>query len=232
MIVCHRYQFIFLKTHKTAGSSLEIALSRFCGEGDILTPFGPDEESLRERPDYQGAQNYWLPFKSYTRRDWWNLLHGRRRVIPHHFRADQVRELVGETVWNSYAKLSIERNPWDKAVSLYFYSTRNRSPRPPMMEFYEWAASKKLLSNFPVYAIRGQIVADHIMRYEQLEQDIARVPEWLGLPEPLDVPHANSSSRKDKRHYSQVLGPQERDLISRVCAREITSFGYEYEDQS
>ncbi|MEL6382956.1 MAG: chondroitin 4-O-sulfotransferase, partial [Cyanobacteria bacterium J06626_18] len=31
MIISHEYKFIFLKTRKTAGTSIEIALSKFCG---------------------------------------------------------------------------------------------------------------------------------------------------------------------------------------------------------
>jgi hypothetical protein len=35
MILSHRYRFIFLKTGKTAGTSVEIALSEYCGAEDI-----------------------------------------------------------------------------------------------------------------------------------------------------------------------------------------------------
>jgi hypothetical protein len=38
MIVSHKYKFIFLKTKKTAGTSIEISLSRYCDEDDIITP--------------------------------------------------------------------------------------------------------------------------------------------------------------------------------------------------
>jgi hypothetical protein len=38
MIINHRYKFIFLKTRKTAGTSIESALSQFCDSNDIITP--------------------------------------------------------------------------------------------------------------------------------------------------------------------------------------------------
>ena len=44
MIISHSRKFIFVKTYKTAGSSLEIALSKYCAKGDVLTPLDGDEE--------------------------------------------------------------------------------------------------------------------------------------------------------------------------------------------
>lgn len=38
MIIRHRYKFIFIKTHKTAGSSMEMAFGPRCGPDDIVTP--------------------------------------------------------------------------------------------------------------------------------------------------------------------------------------------------
>jgi len=229
MILSHRYKFIFLKTMKTAGSSIEIALSRYCGEGDILTPFGPDEEVLRDRQDYQGAQNYWMPYHMYSRHDWLNLLRGRRKMIHHHIRAERVRQLVGEKVWGSYVKLSVERNPWDKAISFYYYSTRDQAARPPLIEFLRQARDKHTLSNFPIYSIGDVVAADYVMRFEKLDDEMTCLQELLKLPEKPDLPRANASSRADRRHYSQVLTDEERELIAEVCAREIKLFGYQFE---
>ena len=38
MIVSHKHKFIFLKTKKTAGTSIELALTKLCGDDDIITP--------------------------------------------------------------------------------------------------------------------------------------------------------------------------------------------------
>jgi hypothetical protein len=39
MVISHRHRFIFVKTARTAGTSIEIFLSTHCGAGDVLTPF-------------------------------------------------------------------------------------------------------------------------------------------------------------------------------------------------
>ena len=43
MIVSHKNRFIFLKTRKTAGTSIEISLRPYCGPDDIITRITEDD---------------------------------------------------------------------------------------------------------------------------------------------------------------------------------------------
>ena len=58
MIISHKYRFIFIKLRKTAGTSLEIALSGICGKDDIITPISAEDEEIRREPGFRSAQNY------------------------------------------------------------------------------------------------------------------------------------------------------------------------------
>ena len=58
MIISHKYKFIFIKPEKTAGSSLEIALSKYCDHNDIITTIG--EEYIRKKSvsDFKPVSNF------------------------------------------------------------------------------------------------------------------------------------------------------------------------------
>ncbi len=74
MIINHKYKFIFLKTRKTASTSIEIALSQFCNTNDIITPITPEDEKLRKRLGFIGPKNYMIPIRYYEKSDWTRLL--------------------------------------------------------------------------------------------------------------------------------------------------------------
>ena len=46
MIISHKYKFIFIKTRKTAGTSMEIYLSQYCDDNDIVTPITLNQVAL------------------------------------------------------------------------------------------------------------------------------------------------------------------------------------------
>ena len=89
MIISHKYQFIFIKTRKTAGTSIEAYLSQYCGDADVLTPIFPSVTGHRPR-------------------NWGDYYN--------HIDAFSIRESIGPDIWDKYYKFCIERNPWDKTL--------------------------------------------------------------------------------------------------------------------
>ena len=79
MIISHKHKFIFIKTHKTAGTSLEIALSKYCGEEDVITPISDKDEQIRRNLGYRVAQNYIISFGNYTFFDWLKYIVTRKK---------------------------------------------------------------------------------------------------------------------------------------------------------
>ena len=227
MIVSHRHRYIFVRTRKTAGTSVEIALSKFCGPDDVITRDADD--ALRRELGYPGPQNDGgVPFGEYTFGEWRRLLtRGERARFKNHMPATRIRKLVGEEVWAGYYKFAIERDPWDKAISLYYWRTRDEQPRRPLLQFLKEVGVRSL-SNAHIYLIDGKPAVDRIISYENLAVQLEEIRAHLGLPEALELPRAKGTHRTERSHYSQLIGPAERAVIDAACAREIELLGYRF----
>lgn len=230
MIISHKYRFIFLKTNKTAGTSIEIALSKHCGPDDVITPIPPVDEDIRRALGYRGPQHYRASWYEYGPRDLAKfVLRGERKSrYFNHIGASRVRRLVGHRVWNGYYKFCVERNPFDRLVSQYYWCHR-AEPRPPMSVFIASGRPMALKRRgFGVYTINGKVAVDRICRYESLAEDLEQVRKTVGIPEPLVLPYAKSGHRADKRSYGNILGEEERSWVSRVFSEELRMLGYRF----
>lgn len=243
MIICHRHRFIFIKTRKTASSSVEIGLSRVCGPGDVVTTLSEKsgDEALRKAEGGYGPADWEKTILQHRGLKEWKrlLLRGERaqRFAPH-TTVSQLRELVDPEIFSQYFKFTLERNPWDRAVSRYYWQKHRweRSGRtgfPGIGDFLAQTAEEKphWLTNWDHYAEGDSIAVDRVLRYENLSEELEHLRRDLGVEGDISLPkkRAKGGLRSAREHYGALLGPQERALVERVCSREITAFGYEFE---
>lgn len=229
MIISHKHKFIFLKTMKTAGTSIEAALSDICGPDDIITPYSPENESFRTG---RAPQNYRLDHPLVPKRPLWRRLLRRPERYYHtsvgyyeHMPAWRVKAYVGDDIWNGYFKFAFERNPWDRQVSYYFYKTRKRNPRPSFEAFMR-NRRKAFVDNFDIYSIDGDIAVDFLGRYESLDADFQEALNHIGVETPVTLPKANVSSGRSAYHelYDGALRAQ----VEAWYAPEIKALGYRF----
>jgi len=230
MIVNHAYRFIFLKTRKTAGTSIEVALSPFCGPDDIVTPISPKDETLRgpenSPRNHRGAFNPFpelpTPGTDITRtlRD---AVRGRK--FFNHMTATQAHNRLPREVWNGYFKFCFVRNPWDRTVSMFHWENRGKERPRTWEEFLEWGEFRP---DFGLYSLGGKLAMDFVGRYESLQDDLTRALQMTGLTDQIELPRAKGDFRKDPRDYRDYYTPAQRDVIAKVFAPEIEMFGYEF----
>ncbi len=229
MIISHKFKFIFFKTNKTAGTSIEIALSKFCGPDDIITPISKDDEEIRKKNRFTGPQNYYAPVKDYRFKDIARLLIKRKpkKRFYNHITANEVKQFIDEQTWQDYYKFCFERNPWDRVVSLYYARCRTE-PRPSISDFMKtvdvWSILKK--GGNEVYTIDDNIAVNRVCRFEKMQEEIDYITQYLQLPEKIILPKAKSSFRKDKRHAKDILSDSEFRKTQAVFKKEIELFGY------
>lgn len=200
MIISHKYKFIFIKTFKTASSSFEAAYSWLAGPDDILTP---DEPATT---DYN--QDMW-----YTGDVFFNHMHG-AEIMKH----------ISLDVWSSYYKFCIERNPWDKAISWYYWNRQFWETDMSLSEFVQGHLNKP---DWPVYAIEDRVVVDEILRFENLYGEIDRVCDLLGIPR-LKMPQVKGAVRPRGINYRDVLGTKEREKIAGDYSKIIKLMNYSF----
>ena len=215
MIASKRHGFIFMKTRKTAGTSVEIALSRVCGDDDVITPISPADEELRVAAGGRSPQNFTSPPLN--------------EKVFNHVRARRARRALGVEWWRGSYRFAIERNPWDTAVSAYHWSFRpERVAAPPA--FDDFVASdqlEKLARNSEIYRINGRLAVDRVLRYENLAAELGEVWAHLGLPGTPDLPHAKSGARP-AGSYRDYYSPAARERVATVFADTIEHLGYEF----
>jgi len=235
IIVSHQHKFIFLKTAKTAGTSLQMALEKVCGDDDVCAPITqkkesrPGEEGYRARND----KGFFIPKAMYAGRwneKWWSefkrSLKGQK--YKSHMPANRVKNLVGKEVWDSYFKFSIERNPWDKVVSGYHFALRNPKNEMPFDDWVKTQLKSSDGTNF--YMIDDEYVLDHMIRYENLREDFGQIMKKLGIDNPPELPRAKSEFRKNNnKPYQTYYTSEMRGYVAKKFATPIKLFGYSFE---
>lgn len=215
VIVSHEHGFIFMKTRKTAGTSVEIALSRICGPDDVITPITPDDELLRRALGGRSPQNFQTPP---------NL---DRRAF-NHMPVSMVRKMLGRQKFESYLSFAVERNPWDAVVSLYHWRYRDSDPG----SFSEYVASEAVetyaTKNQRIYRVRGTVAVDRVLRYEELGTELAEVWSELKLPGTPDLPRAKAGSRPRSPSYRSYYDDATRDRVAELFAAPIEELGYRF----
>lgn len=201
MVISHTYRFIFVKTIKTAGTSIEAYLSRHCGPGDVLTPLTPPVEGHEPR-------NF-----------------GR---FYNHFSAWGIRQAVPEAVWDGYFKFCVERNPWDKTVSDYCMVRHRSGGR---IGFQAYLDRGRLPRSWQLYTDEDErsFLVDRVLRYEDLNRELGEVFGRLGVPwgGTLDV-WAKAGYREDRKPYQAWFDEAQRQQVANGFVDEIRAFGYAF----
>ena len=230
MLISQRYKFIFIKTMKTAGTSIEVALSKYLGADDVITPIFEEDEPLRAAPGYRGPQNYLVPLRRWKRNDWMTFLRTRQRPRFHnHMSAARIRQYVAPAVWNTYFKFCVERNPWDKVISWYYWEHKE-APRPSLESFIMAGRARDLavMGGSSRYTINGVVAVDRIYKYENLQEAMRDLAARVGLPEIPQLPHAKSRFREDRRPYRDLYGHAEREVVRDIFGGEIAALDYTF----
>jgi hypothetical protein len=234
VILSHQHRFIFIKTYKTASTSIEVFLSQHCGDDDVVTPIAPPVPPHRPR-HWQGRFSPWPELVALPRfrlRDTLRAFYQCARGIKYynHMAAYVLRARIQDEQWRHYYKFCVERNPWDKTLSHFHYLRETKGDGGLTLDSY--LAQGRYPLNYPLYldpAAGNGLLVDRVIRYEHLHADLAEVMDRLGIPFDGSLAiRAKGQLRRDRRPYQEVYTEEQRAVVEKAFDREIRLHGYRF----
>lgn len=228
MFVSHTLRTVFVKTRKTAGTSIELALSTLAGPDDVVTTAARKDEPVRRESGAKPPQNHLKRVSEWRPRDLEALWHRRwPKRFYSHMPAVKARRVLGAAVWGEYFTFAVERNSWDKAVSSYSRTAALRSVPP----FSEWVQQcpVKILTSFDLYTEDGRAIVNRVLRYEHLAEELADVWRVLHVESPPTLPRAKGKYRTADADWRAMYTDAAIERVHQVCHREIAMFGYTFD---
>ncbi|MDP3858095.1 MAG: sulfotransferase family 2 domain-containing protein [Stagnimonas sp.] len=219
MLVSHRHKFIYTKTRKTGGTSVESYFEPYCMAEGEWTP-------SHSRSQYVSASGIigQRGGGNAHRFRWWN-----------HMPASVIREQLGAELWMAYFKFCVVRNPYEKVVSMFFFEQRRgtvaaTTPERAAADFERWVLGTELPLDREHYLINGQICMDAILRHETLSSDLEQVCRRLKLPwKPEALPCYKTGIRPPWAAAAALYRTPSLARIAEVFAYELDQFGYRAE---
>lgn len=203
MVISHKYRFIFIKTRKTAGTSIEVALSQVCDASDVFTRIHPREPGHEPR-NHRGL---FLPLLDLTgpsvvggRNLFLHALRGER--FYNHMSARCVRMRVSPEIWNGYFKFCVEREPFDKTIS-HFKMLKHRSGGRMTLDDY-FGRGLSCVDRALYLDDRGELMVNRIVRYETLLQELESIFDQLEVTRSSLPSQRSKSIPRDARESDPV----------------------------
>lgn len=231
MLVSHDHRFVYLKTFKTAGTSLEMGLEPLCA---------PPGREVRHRADELATPHGIVAGRldGGSAGAWGGA----------HVAARRVRERIGAETFDGYLKLCSIRNPYDKMVSAFFFVAGLRRRRngkrplhkvPPERQLHlfrryvaELGERRPFRSpkdiDWRVTHIDGRSIIDRHVRMERMAEDVAALCETLGVPrEAVRIHSAKRRQRKnDARPVAEWYDPPTARLVREGLGWMFEAGGY------
>ena len=206
-MISDEHKCIFVHIPRCAGSSIE----------DVIWPGERSEKQL------------WMGFVSRFRNRY-------QTGGLQHLLAKQIRREVGRQRFESYFKFSVVRNPFDRLVSQFSYMRRRPDLRAfigmdraaPFDEYLQLIGQNRHVQWEPqtsfLYDDEGALLVDFVARFEDIEQDMARVIERLGL-DCDSLPNVNPIPRGP---YQSYYTERSRRQVERMYREDLTQFQYAF----
>lgn len=216
-MISHKHKCIFIHIPKCAGTTIKYWLF-------------PNENVDWKKTDY-------------------NKLHGwcpERKFFMQHATSKQLLEsnLITQEVWDSYFKFTFVRNPWDRAVSDYFWLMNDQKIKDSFAKYLLksgkfvhvlndkeelYYRGDHLTPQTDFFSTEGALKLDFVGKFENFDADMLAISKQLDLNYKTNL-HINKSKKK-KPHYSHFFSRQIKESFNEIYINDIEKLNYSFEDK-
>lgn len=213
MIISFQHNYIFIRTKKTASSTIETVLQASLGPDDVVA-----KRSLDTLPPQLAKMGPGIAERFHA-----------------HMTAADIMECVPRDVWDKAFKFTVERHPYERIVSLAYYRMgkkerirdRGRDIPDDVSEYINRLVTSGRVGTYKYCYVEGKSVLDDVIRQEHLLDDLKRIGARLGIPIPDELPRKKTNFRLDRRPAREILSAKQKDMIYEYFRGEFDDFGYE-----
>ena len=203
-LISFKYNFIFVKTLKTAGTSIEVDLSQRLESRDIVTQILPVE------PLHTPRNN--LESKFYN-----------------HMSASEIKSLIGAETFESMFKFCVEREPVDKCIS-HFHMLRNSNIHNSNGNYKNSWDEYVHGERFPIDIVKYSsfyngtrtLIVDKILRYDTLETSLPKLLKTQGIDHFRLKARAKGNYRNNQLITPDLVTPAQRLIIYKAFSETIS----------
>jgi Sulfotransferase family len=212
-IISFKHRFIFVKTMKTAGTSLEVHLAAHCGPEDIVTPiFPPNPSHVPRNFTGDGGIAYF-----------------------NHMPASLIRSMQPRA-FATFFKFCFERHPVEKCLS-HFAMLKNSKHHDDPSNPSTWTEYLNR-GDFPIDTSKyvdqspgrekDKVIVDKIYRFEELDQALKDISLQTGIAYGRLRAREKAGFRSGAPSFEQVMGaPHERARIFHAFESSLRLTPYE-----
>lgn len=156
-----------------------------------------------------------------------------------HKTALELRDEMGAARWQRRFTFTIVRNPWDRAVSHFYYRvmTNQTGLGDGHLGFDEWV-ERVYVDRDPKYHDQpsrfmpqldwitdadGKVLVEMVGRYESLERDFAQICKRIERE--ASLPRLKASRRP---HYREAYNDRSAEIVAQWFAKDIAAFEYSF----
>lgn len=203
MLVSHEHRFIYIKTVKTAGTSVEAALEPFCAHGIV----GARGDGARAAQWY-----HHMPAR--------RIRAGLPRAVWRgYLKVCNIRNPWDKAVsWFHFRNPAFREAPPAEAAAAFRAFVAGFAP-----------GAERLGQDFAKYTIGGRAVVDVYLRHGALADDFAGFCGRVGIAPVPALPRLKAGHRSGA-DWADYYDAESRARVARTFAPEIAAFGWRFDD--